>query len=209
MGSAIRLRYGSANAPTPFRAAAWEDVLLLELAVRLEDHEGDAERQIVTQVGAELLVGALGVGGHPLEVLLELRVVVDVEMVRRVDVPVELVVLDAVLAVVRRELLGAGRRGNRRGEEHDQRGHPPSGLAFGVVADHVNLAAAGGPGSLAEGQHLQPSYPVVRPPAIAGSSKARRVPFLPAGGRRRLSPAGDACGLAGGRCGRKRVRRDA
>ena len=83
-----------------FLAAPGIDVLLLELAVGLEEDELHLERQVVLQVGADLLVRALGVARHALEVLLELGVVVDLEMVRRVDVPVELVVVDVVLPEV-------------------------------------------------------------------------------------------------------------
>ena len=54
-------------------------------------------RQVVLQLGADALVGALGVRRDPLEVLLELGVVVDVEVVGLVDVPLERVVPRAVL----------------------------------------------------------------------------------------------------------------
>ena len=53
-----------------FLRRAGVDVLLLELAVRLEQDQLHLERQVVLQVGADLLVGALGVAGDPLEVLL-------------------------------------------------------------------------------------------------------------------------------------------
>ena len=68
---------------------------------RIERH---LERQVVLQVGADLLVGALGVAGDPLEMLLDLRVVVDLEVIGGVDVPLEVVVVDVVLAEVRHEL---------------------------------------------------------------------------------------------------------
>ena len=67
-----------------------------------------------------MLVGALGVAGDPLEVLLDLGVVVDLEVIRRVDVPLEVVVLDAVLVVVRHERrLRAG--GDRAGDKDEGR----------------------------------------------------------------------------------------
>ena len=94
---------GSANAPTPSWPSPGIDVLLLELAVRLEQDQRHLERQVVLEVGADLLVRALGVAGDALEVLLELGVVIDLEVVGRVDVPLELVVVDVVLAEVRHE----------------------------------------------------------------------------------------------------------
>ena len=87
-----------------FLRSARRDVLLLELAVRLEDDERHALIEVVPQVRADLLVRALGVARHPFEVPLVLGVVVDLEVVRLVDVPLELVVVNSVLAVVRRHL---------------------------------------------------------------------------------------------------------
>ena len=125
----MRLRVGSANAADAFLRRARDDVLLLELAVRLEEDERHLEREVVLQVGADLLVGALGVAGDPLEVLLDLRVVVDLEVVGRVDVPVEVVVVDQVLAEVRHERRlrgrGAARPRERRGPGRRRR--PPPG----------------------------------------------------------------------------------
>ena len=100
-----------------------DDVLLLELAARLEDDERNLEGEVVLQVRADLLVCALGVAGHPLEVLLDLGVVVDLEVVRRVDVPPEIVVPDLVLAVIRhvRRLAACigGHARHESGREHD------------------------------------------------------------------------------------------
>ena len=73
--------------------------------------------QVVLQVGADLLVGAFGVAGDPLEVLFELGVVVDLEVVGRVDVPVELVVVDVVLAEVRDERRLRGGRARVAGDD--------------------------------------------------------------------------------------------
>jgi hypothetical protein len=77
---------------------------LLELAVRLEDDERDALVEIVPQIGADLLICALGIARDALEVAFVLGVVINFEVIRLVDVPLELVVVDPVLAVVRREL---------------------------------------------------------------------------------------------------------
>ena len=99
---AVALAFGERE--HAFLCGAGRDVLLLELAVRLEDDERHALVEIVPQVRADLLVRALGVARDPLEVPLVLGVVVDLEVVGLVDVPVELVVMDLVLAVVRREL---------------------------------------------------------------------------------------------------------
>ena len=76
------------------------DVLLLELALRLVEHERHLEREIVLEIRADLLIGALRVADDPPEMLLDLRVVVDLEVIRRVDVPLEVVVADLVFAVV-------------------------------------------------------------------------------------------------------------
>ncbi len=99
---AVALAFGERE--HPFLGSTGRDVLLLELAVRLEDDERNALVEIVPQVRADLLIGALGVAGDPLEVPFVFRVVIDLEVVGLVDVPVELVVMDLVLAVVRREL---------------------------------------------------------------------------------------------------------
>ena len=96
---AIAIRLGERE--HAFGQLARLDVLLLELALRLVEDERDLEGQVVLQVGADLLIRALRVAGDPLEVLLDLRVVVDLEMVRGVDVPLEIVVPDPVLAEVR------------------------------------------------------------------------------------------------------------
>ena len=87
-----------------FRRWARRDVLLFEFAVRLEDDERDALVEIVPQIRADLLIRALGVAGDPLEVPLVFRVVVNLEMVGLINMPLELVVVDLVLAVVRRDL---------------------------------------------------------------------------------------------------------
>ncbi len=78
-------------------------VLLLELRLRLEEHQRYLEPEFVFQLGAHVLISALGVAGDPFEVLLHLRVVVDLEMVGGVDVPLEIVVVDAVLAEIGHE----------------------------------------------------------------------------------------------------------
>jgi hypothetical protein len=76
-------------------------VLLLELAAGLEQDERNLEGEVVFQLRADLLVRAFGVASHPLQVLLDLGVVIDLEVVRRIDLPLEVVVADLVLPVVR------------------------------------------------------------------------------------------------------------
>ena len=93
----MRLRSPSANASTPSGDGARRDVLLLELAVRLEDDERHALVEVVPQVRADLLIRALGVARDAREVLLVFRVVVNLEVVGLVDVPLELVVVDRFL----------------------------------------------------------------------------------------------------------------
>ena len=135
------------------RHRAGNDVLLLELAVRLEDDEGNEVREVVRQVGADLGVRALGVAGDALEVLLDVGVVEDLEVVGGVDVPLEVVVLDPVLAVVGEELgRGLGHRigGPAEGQGADQNGAdhaapdgaPASGAAH--VSPREGPAACGG-----------------------------------------------------------------
>ena len=79
------------------------------------------------------LIRALGVPGHPLEVLFELRVVVDLEVIGRVDVPVELVVVDVVLAEIRdvRRLRESGAHvaDDERGGEQERGGNMGQGHA--------------------------------------------------------------------------------
>ena len=99
----MRSRYGSANASDAFGQFARIDVLLLEFALGLVEDERNFEGQVVLQVGADLLIRAFRVAGDAFEMLLDLGVVVDLEVVRRVDVPLEVVVPDPVLAVVRHE----------------------------------------------------------------------------------------------------------
>ncbi len=98
---AIAIRFG--ERADAFLRGAGRHVLLLELAVRLEQDQRHLEREVVLQVRTDLLVGALRVAGNPLEVLLEIRVVVDLEMVGGVDVPVEVVVMNVVLAEIGHE----------------------------------------------------------------------------------------------------------
>src|SRR6185369_10225092 len=114
------------------------DVLLLELAVRLEQNQLNFERQVVLQVGADLLVRAFRVARDAREVLFHLRVVIDLEVVGRVDVPLERVVMDLVLPEVgdERRLCGRYRgvgdddeggqqsqHGRREGRRVDARAH--------------------------------------------------------------------------------------
>ena len=124
---AIAVRLGEGE--HAFGQLARLDVLLLELALRLVEDERDLEREVVLQVRADLLVGALGVARDPLEVRLDLRVVVDLEVVGRVDVPLEIVVPDLVLAEIRH--VGRLREcvGNEPGDQNQkgQQGRPETG----------------------------------------------------------------------------------
>ena len=92
-----------------FLRRARNHVLLLELAARLEEDERNLVREVVFELGADVLIRAFGVPGHPLEVRLDLGVVVDDEVIRLVREPLELVVADLVLAEVR-ECRGSGLR---------------------------------------------------------------------------------------------------
>ena len=96
---AIAIRFGEGE--HAFRKLTGLDVLLLELALGLVEDERNLEGEVVLQVGADLLVCALGVARDALEMLFDLRVVIDLEVVGRVDVPLEIVVPDPVLAEVR------------------------------------------------------------------------------------------------------------
>jgi hypothetical protein len=91
----------SAIAAHAFRQLGRLDVLLLELALRLIEDEGNLESEIVFQIGADLLVRALRVAGDPLEMRFDLRVIEDLEVVGRIDVPLEIVVADLVFSEIR------------------------------------------------------------------------------------------------------------
>ncbi len=69
-----------------------------------EQNQRHLEREVVLQLGADVLIRALGIAGDLLEVRLDLGVVVDLEVVGRVDLPLEVVVADLVLAEVRHKL---------------------------------------------------------------------------------------------------------
>ena len=84
-----------------FLGGAGNDVLLLELAAGLEEDQRHLVGEVVLQLRADVLVGALGVARHPLEVRLDLGVVVDDEVIGFVRPPLEVVVTHLVLAVVR------------------------------------------------------------------------------------------------------------
>ena len=62
--------HGLGERADAFLGAAGRDVLLLELAVGLEQDHRHLGRQVVLQIRADLLIRALGVAGDPLEVLL-------------------------------------------------------------------------------------------------------------------------------------------
>ena len=96
---AIARRFG--ERADAFLGRARNDILLLELAARLEQDQRHLEGEIVLQLRTDVLVRALGVAGHALEMLLDLGVVVDFEMVGGVDAPPEVVVANLVLPEVR------------------------------------------------------------------------------------------------------------
>ena len=108
-----------------FLGGARRDVFLLELAVRLENDQRDLEREVVFQVGADVLIGAFRVARHTLEVLLDLGIVVNLEVVRRIDVPVETVVVNIVLAEIRNKW--RLRRGKACPAEEEQGGKQGDG----------------------------------------------------------------------------------
>jgi hypothetical protein len=95
----------------PFLGGTRRDVLLLEFAVGLENDERDLERQVVLEIGADVLICAFGVAGHTLEVLFDVGVVVDLEVVGGVDVPVEAVVVDVVFPEIRNKRRLCGGQG--------------------------------------------------------------------------------------------------
>jgi hypothetical protein len=104
-----------------------DDVLLLELAAGLEEDERHLVREVVFELRAHVLIRALGVAGHPLEMRLDRRVVVNGEVVSLVGPPLEVVVARLVLAVVRD--IG-GLRGDRcreREDRHNGCGHRKKG----------------------------------------------------------------------------------
>ncbi len=102
-----------------FLGGARHDVLLLELAARLEQDQRNLVREVVLQLRADMLIRAFGIPGHPLEMRLDLRVVVHDEVIRLIRVPIELVVADLVLTEVR-DIWGLG-RGRLRGQSERRR----------------------------------------------------------------------------------------
>ena len=132
------------------------------------------------QIGADLGIRALGVAGDALQVLLHVGVVEDLEVVGGVDVPLEIVVLDPILAEVGVELgRGLGRRVDSpaEGQRTDQTG-----------TDHA--ASNGAPARGAT--HDSPR----EWPAACGGSWQRMRLMLPVaagwpqrGGRRRAGPS--------------------
>ncbi len=111
-----------------FLRGAGNDVLLLELAVGLEEDHRHLGREVVVQVRADLLIRAFRVAGDALQMLFELRVVVDLEMIRLVHLPLEGVVVDVVLAVVRDEPCLRG-GGHGLTDEQNTRGSDAQGQA--------------------------------------------------------------------------------
>ena len=102
-----------------FLGGARHDVLLLEFAAGLEEDQRHLVGEVVFELRADMLVGALGVASHPLEVGLDFGVVVDDEVIGFVRPPLEPVVSHLVLAVVRDV---GGLRGDRRRQREDRQG---------------------------------------------------------------------------------------
>ena len=100
------------NINLSFLRGARNDVLFLELAARLKQDQRNLAGQVVTKLGADVLIRALRVRGHALQMRLDLRVVVDREVIGLVDQPLEAVVVDLVLPQVR-HIRGLGRHGAR------------------------------------------------------------------------------------------------
>ena len=120
----------------PFRDEVREQVGLLELRVGLVEDDRDRARDLVLELARDLLVAALQVRRQPAQVLLELGVVVDLEVGALVDAPLELVVADLVLAVVRHEL-GPGRRaGQPQAQGQRQAGRPAAEVAHRPSPPH-------------------------------------------------------------------------
>ncbi len=117
------------------------DVLLLELGVRLEQHERHLEAELVLQLGADVLIGALRVRRRPFEMLLELRVVVDLEVIGGVDVPPERVVVDAVLPEVRDEVGLGESLASRQGQSQQEQIAAGSSLRARLVGARMTITS--------------------------------------------------------------------
>ena len=103
IGSSMRSRYGSANAPTPSCAAPGATFCCSNSLCVLNRISGTLNERSCFRSALTCWYALFGVAGDPLEMLLDIGVVVDLEVVGRVDVPVEVVVVDVVLAEVRDE----------------------------------------------------------------------------------------------------------
>jgi hypothetical protein len=69
----MRCRTGSAKGADTFLGGTRHDVLLLEFAAGLEEDQRHLVGEVVFELRADMLVGALGVARHPLEVRLDYR----------------------------------------------------------------------------------------------------------------------------------------
>src|SRR5690606_8238297 len=106
-----------------------------ELRVRRVVDQRDRFRDLVVELARQAVVGALGEGGHLLEQRRLFLVVVNVEVRCVVDLPVELLVLDLVLAERSRVLA----RHRRRGQDESRGGYGDTGPANWVVAAQEGL----------------------------------------------------------------------
>src|SRR5205814_10351829 len=98
-------------------------------------------RQVVLQIGAALLVGALRVAGDPLQMRLQRGVVQDFEVVGGVDEPLELVVVRVVLAEVRHHRgLSPGKGRVAADEQGRESGDQASGQHAGAHRRYLEKA---------------------------------------------------------------------
>ena len=97
IGSSMRLRVRLGKGGDAFADLAGMTFCCWNSAWVLKMRSGILNAEVVLQLGADVLIRALGVTGDPLEVLLGLRVVVNLEVVGRVDVPLEVVVAEPFL----------------------------------------------------------------------------------------------------------------
>lgn len=115
----------------PFGDEVDDDVVLLERGVGLVEDERRRLLDLEVEPSREPVVGALGERDDLLELRRVGGVVVDVEVGRMVDPPVELAVLDLVLAERRVEALRRDPRRARR-QHHEERDQKPQQPAWTV-----------------------------------------------------------------------------
>ena len=112
------------------------DVGLLELDMRLVVDDGDADTNLVLEDLGDPQVLALQVGDHLLEQDRFLDVIVNVEVRRLVDVPVDTLVVNLVLAEA------PGRGGDQQCDHHQDEGRPKKRFQTGPPARAGRLPPA-------------------------------------------------------------------